>query len=689
MTRASEGISRLLGALAERATRRPWTTIGVALILAFVSLAVAATRLDLKTSNLDLVDPDLPEVARFREFAERFGTPNMLVVALEGESTSSLRKAAARVAGELKGAPGVRAVLWRLPYAGPALAMSGLDPYFASNDRRTYYVFVQPDDPHSSAATIEPFVREVRSALTRADLPSLGVHAGTTGLPQYALDDRDVIRRDISKLSTVSFLLVLALFAASFGELRRPIVAMVLLALAAALVLGFASIVPGHLTLLSAFFFSALFGLGSDYGIFVVDRAEENMAEGASAAEAASGAVRFLAPGLATAALTTAAAFLTLTVSGFRGFAELGIIGAAGIVISLLAMTVVLPAGLALVRGRRRERKVSDRRLGRVLVLAQSPWLASGLILAAVAAALYGAPPFDGDYLDLQPKGSETVALERKMVEGSPWSPQFAAFSVSSPEKAKELAAALRREPTVASVRSASDLALLDKIATPIPHEVDAFRSSFVAADGTSAVYAYPAGSVWDPEFEERFLTRMREIDPGATGMPFLGRFMIDLSRRALRTTAALSAVVVLGLLWLEFGATRWTILAAVPTVLSAAGLIGAMRMLGLSFNPIDVMAFPVVIGTAVDAGVHLTHRFLAERGDVTRTLAGAGRTILVSGLTTIAGFGTLSFTAHRGLASFAIALTLGVSAALVFTLLVLPMLLLVAMQGAAVEEPA
>jgi predicted RND superfamily exporter protein len=41
-----------------------------------------------------------------------------------------------------------------------------------------------------------------------------------------------------------------------------------------------------------------------------------------------------------------------------------------------------------------------------------------------------------------------------------------------------------------------------------------------------------------------------------------------------------------------------------------------------------------------------------------------------------VAAFGAITFTAHRGLASFALALTLGVSAALALAVLVLPQLL-------------
>ena len=43
--------------------------------------------------------------------------------------------------------------------------------------------------------------------------------------------------------------------------------------------------------------------------------------------------------------------------------------------------------------------------------------------------------------------------------------------------------------------------------------------------------------------------------------------------------------------------------------------MLALMRLCGIGFNPLDVMALPVVLGIAVDDGVHLVHRFLAESG--------------------------------------------------------------------------
>ena len=668
---------RFFGWLATTATARPWWVVGASVALAVAALSLAAFRLEIKTSNLDLVDPSIPVVARFRDFARTFGTPNMLVVVLRGTDPAALRAGAERTSSLVRGAAGVRSVFARLPYE-PASLPFGADPYFASKDGTMLFLFVQPTDADSSATTIAPFVQAVRERIAAAHLERDGIEAGLTGMPQYALDDRDIIQRDTSRLSALSFLLVLLLFAAGFAEIVRPLLAAAVLAVAAALILGCAAVVPGHLTLVSATFFSALFGLGIDFGIYVADRFEEFLADGLERREAIVRAVRELGPGLLTGAITSAVAFYAMLFSGFRGFEELGLIGGTGLLITLLLMTSLLPALLMLAGGghRRRERRLGERRAGRFLAAAQHPALAAALAALALGGLAFGLPGFDGDYLNLQPKTSEAVRLEREMVDHSIYSPQFAAFLVDTPEAAHTLAEKLRKEETVGAVRSSADLALLDALARPIPAERAAFGAAFEGNDGRQAVYAYPAGNIWDPAFEKEFLGRMQALDPNVTGMPVLGQFMIDRSKRALWITAAISALVVILLVLVDFRHPVWSALALVPTLLGVAAMLGAMRLFDIPFNPLNVMALPVILGAAEDNGVHMVHRFLQEKGDLLRTLAGTGRAVLLCASTTTAGFATLAFTSHRGLASFALTLTFGISFALITSLFVLPPLL-------------
>lgn len=667
---------RLLGGAAAAALARPRATLAVAAAVALASGLAVATRLELRTSNLDLVDPSSPEIARFRAFAADFGTPNLLVVALEGDDPSRLADAAARVATAARRAPGTRSAVARLPFSDDLLSPFGIDPHFRSRDGGTQYVLVQPDDPESAATTIAPFVEGVRRELRALGLEREEIRVGTTGLPQYALDDRDVVRSDISRLSGISFVLIAVLFVAGFRGAREPLVAVSVLGLAALGTAGVAAFVPGHLTLVSAFFFSILFGLGIDFGVHVVDVAEERRAGGADPRSALEQAVRFLASGLGTGAATTAASFLLLMASGLRGFAELGLLAGVGVVLALVAMVTVLPVLLVRFGGRRRPRPVAERATGRWLLALQRPALAVPLVALALAAPWAGWPPFDGDYLALQPADSETVRLERAMVAGSDFAPQFAAFVAPDEGAAAALAERLRAEPLVGEVRSAADFAALLALDAAIPGEWEAFRSLYVAADGRHAVYAFPDGDAWDPAFQGRFVAAMRAIDPESTGMPFVGRFLVERSRRALRVTAGLAALLLVALVAADLRDPVRVALALTPTLLAVATMLVAMRLAGIPFNPIDVLALPIVLGVAEDSGVHLVHRFYAEGGDLARTLAGAGRSVLLCGATTLVGFGALVFARHRGLASFAFALSAGVAAALASSLVVLPQLL-------------
>ena len=652
----------------------PRRVLLVAALAGLLALAAAALFLETRTSNLDLIDETLPPVAAFRAFAEEFGSPNLLVVVLEGSSASELRAAVDQLGPALRGAPGVAAVFHRLPLPPGIGMLAGVDPYFSSTDHQLFFLFVQPDDPFSSASTIAPFVEGVRERLAAAKLGERGIKAGLTGTPAYALDDRDIIQRDLSKLSSLSLLAVFGLFAVGFGSLRRPLLATATMLLSVALAFGVAVIYPGHLTLLSAFFASILFGQGIDSGIHLIGRVEELVAAGWSEKKAVPEAVAALAPGIATSTMTTAGALLSLLVCGFRGFGDLGFVAAASLFLCLLAMLTVFPALLVLYdRPRRRESRLEDQRLGRLLYRLQGKVSFSLLLAFGLLALVVGGPGYDTDYLNLQPKNSETARLERQMVQRSRYSPQFAVFRAGSRAEAVALVARLRQEPTVGEVRSALDLEPLAAMAGKTLAQLEEGLPKMVSSRGGWAIFAYPRENIWEPGPQQAFVSAMEAIDPRVTGLPILGHFMIHRSLRAFRIAALVGGLLVLLLIFLDFRDWRLTAVALLPTAFTAISLQYLMRLCGIAFNPLDVMALPIVLGVSVDEGVHLVHRFREENGDLFRTLAGAGRSVILTSLTTITGFGFLMFTEHRGLASFATAVTLGVAAALVFSLLLLP----------------
>lgn len=671
------GLVRLLLRLSRWSVSHPRLTVASWSLVVAAALLLGVPHLELKTSNLDLIDADLPVVARFLAVAQELGTPNQLIVVLEGENPGQLRRTADEVAARLASAPGVAGVLARWPLPAAVALRLGLDPYFVSRDGGMAFVFVQPQDPRSQVETLEPLVTAARQTLVDLNLPSRGLQGGLTGVPAYALDDRDVVRSDTLRLSWLSLGLVAVVFASAFSSWRRPALAVLTLIASVVVALGLAALLPGHLNLVSAAFLSLLFGLGIDAGIHLVDRVEAERAGGHSEASAVQIAVVALTPGLLTSTLTTASALWALLAGGLRGFAELGLVAGNGLVVSLIASLTLLPALLVLLPAPAEPapsvplQAAPRSRIGAVLVRLQHPWVAGVAAAVVVAASLIPGPPFNSDYLDLEPRGSEAVRLEREMAARSDYSPQSLVFRVPDRNAATELVARLREEPSVGAIRSVLDLDLLETLsgdAAPVT-----LRRMVVAPDGELAVWVQPREQVWDPVARDHFVDRMLALDAEATGMPVLGGFLVSRSRRALLIGGSLGVLALLVWLWFDLRRPLLVALAAVPPLLTATTLQGAMAVLGLSWNPIAVIALPVVLGIAVDDGIHLVHRFLAEQGDLERSLRGTGRSVVLTSLTTAVAFGSLALAQHRGLASFGLIASLGVAIALGISILVLP----------------
>jgi len=113
------------------------------------------------------------------------------------------------------------------------------------------------------------------------------------------------------------------------------------------------------------------------------------------------------------------------------------------------------------------------------------------------------------------------------------------------------------------------------------------------------------------------------------------------------------------------------------PMILGTLWTIGAMRLLGLSFNLANVWALPLIIGASAEYGLNVTLRHreaIAHGGPVlARSTVMA---VFLNGLTNIAGFSSLMVARHQGIFGLGLLLTVGAVAGLVASLIVLPVLL-------------
>jgi predicted RND superfamily exporter protein len=127
-------------------------------------------------------------------------------------------------------------------------------------------------------------------------------------------------------------------------------------------------------------------------------------------------------------------------------------------------------------------------------------------------------------------------------------------------------------------------------------------------------------------------------------------------------------------------------ILALVPVAIGALWLGGLMGWFHIPLNPANIMLLPLVLGIGVTNGIHILNRF-AEEHNPSILAKSTGKAVLVSGLTTIAGFGSLLLAKHRGIASLGLVMAIGVATCMFAGLTFLPALLNLLMRKRSPKE--
>lgn len=121
----------------------------------------------------------------------------------------------------------------------------------------------------------------------------------------------------------------------------------------------------------------------------------------------------------------------------------------------------------------------------------------------------------------------------------------------------------------------------------------------------------------------------------------------------------------------------RESLLALLPLVLALAWTIGLMHLFGIRFNLANIWGLPMILGISAEFGLNVMFRYLEGRAYGGPLLARSTVLgVVLNGLTTIVGFGSLLIAAHRGIFSLGLLLTIGCACGLVASLIVLPIAL-------------
>jgi len=200
-------------------------------------------------------------------------------------------------------------------------------------------------------------------------------------------------------------------------------------------------------------------------------------------------------------------------------------------------------------------------------------------------------------------------------------------------------------------------------------------RNRFIGVTGKFLLQVYPKDDVRERGPQEKFVKELQSIAPDATGEPVQLYYYTELLKQSYITAAWYSLIAISLMVLVHFRSVLAVVLALIPVAIGTLWLAGLMGWWNISFNPANIMTLPLVIGIGVTNGIHILNRYAEERtpGILARS---TGKAVLVSGLTAIAGFGSLVLAKHRGIHSLGLVMSLGIATCMIAGLTFLPALL-------------
>lgn len=652
---------------------------------------------------------------------------------------------------------------------------------------RIYLVTAQIVNPSLN----EIAINRLRSFVEQIRLEVPGLNVGITGSPILEYDEMVQSQKDSILASIVALVICALIFIYGYQETGRPLKATLCLIIGLVYTLAFTTISIGHLNILTITFVPILIGLAIDFGVHFITRYEEELRLGHSEHDAIQKAMVFTGKGIVTGCLTTAGAFLAMSITNFKGIQEMGLICGVGMLLCLVVMLTLLP--VLLLKGKQNiidHQPQNEKNIRQYLedfwLKKPVPVIVTSLIITGILIVFAHSVGFDYNLLNMQSHGLPAVEYEKKLINSTPKSVLFAAVIAKDLNEAIELERKLTNLPSVASIESMAgfladnqtkklelvgkikhELADIDFIppdTSPVdiwelsrvlwsfrgylglaleeidPKEKDiitkiqslrdaiqefrkamlggdqqkagiklaeyqqAFfndlkntfdnlknqdnsaplspedfppplRNRFIGKTGKFLLHVYPKENVWDRDKQEVFVRELRSVVPDVTGTPVQLYEYTNLLKQSYEQAAwyALAAIIVL--VFIHFRKIECIILALLPVGLGFLWMTGLMGISGVQFNPANIMTLPLVIGIGVTNGIQILNRFAEEHTPAILTRS-TGKAIIVSGLTTIAGFGSLMLGKHQGIISLGYVMSIGVGACMVIALTILPAIL-------------
>jgi hypothetical protein len=332
--------------------------------------------------------------------------------------------------------------------------------YLASDDDSLLFILMSPHQDVNNFTGSKQAIDALRKIIGELKPQFPAVRVGVTGSDVIATDEMVTTQEDVNVASALALVGCAVLFIVVYRGVVKPLLAVFCLLIALAWTMGYATLVVGHLNILSVVFVSILIGLGIDSGIHILERYREERAFGYDILQSLVKTLQGTGRGNFAGAVTICISFGSMIFTDFTGIAELGIISSGGIILCFIVMILTLPAMVTLEERWRKHsdhaNAASEETHGQVeRIFDHYYWIiAVSTALIIISLMAFPGTKFDYNLLHLQAKGTEAVQYELKILDSAKRSTWYAAVTAPSLEEAIKKEKMIKTMPSIGKVES-------------------------------------------------------------------------------------------------------------------------------------------------------------------------------------------------------------------------------------------
>ncbi len=210
----------------------------------------------------------------------------------------------------------------------------------------------------------------------------------------------------------------------------------------------------------------------------------------------------------------------------------------------------------------------------------------------------------------------------------------------------------------------------------------ESIKKRFISYDGMYLIRVFPSGNIWDPSFLEKFVNELRSVDPDVIGDPVTLYVFTKEFRNACIKAAIYAILFIFVILLFTLKNLVYSLFVMIPLVIGTIWTMGLMDIFHVNFNLANSLFLPLIVGAGVEYGIIIIRRWRELKsqsiGDHVLFPFSTIKGVLLAGLTTTIGFGSLIISDHQGIHSLGLLAVIGSSCILAAAILFLPSLLYV-----------